>query len=184
MPVKPTKLLILDLDETMIHSTESRLLHPEDILFDQYFVYKRPFLDQFLIDISQHYTVGIWSSAGDLYVQTIAEKIKPPGVDFAFVWGLSRCTLKRDVERDIFEYEKKLSRLKNKGYSMESMLIVDDTREKSRSNYGNAIYISEFTGNRDDVELPHLFRYLLSLKEVSNFRTIEKRGWRQKTYDI
>ncbi|HEX2629843.1 MAG TPA: HAD family hydrolase [Chitinophagaceae bacterium] len=183
MPDKPTKLLILDLDETLIHSTESRLAHAEDILFDQYFVYKRPFLDQFLIDISQHYVIGIWSSAGDMYVQTIAEKIKPQEIDYAFVWGRSRCTFKRDMERDFYEYEKKLSKLKSKGYSLESMLIVDDTREKARSNYGNAIYIREFTGNREDVELQHLFTYLVSLKEVPNFRTIEKRGWRQRNHD-
>ena len=58
------------------------------------------------------------------------------------------------------------------------ILIVDDTPEKSRNNYGNAIYIKEFSGDTTDEELKHLHDYLLTLKKVDNVRTIEKRGWR------
>jgi len=48
-----------------------------------------------------------------------------------------------------------------------------------RANYGNAIYIKEFTGDLNDCELQHLYNYLLTLKTVANVRTIEKRGWRK-----
>ena len=47
------------------------------------------------------------------------------------------------------------------------------------ANYGNAIYIKEFTGDVNDCELRHLYNYLLTLKTVKNVRTIEKRGWRK-----
>src|SRR4029079_14255728 len=112
-------------------------------------------LSQFLMDIAQHYSIGIWSSPGDQYVQSISNLIKPPDVNYEFVWGRSKCTLKRDLETDLYEYEKKLAQLKKKGFSLESMLIVDDTREKARSNYGNAIYIQEFTGDPKDTELQY-----------------------------
>lgn len=59
------KLLILDLDETLIHATAEKLSIQEDFLFDKYFVYKRPHLDWFLSEISKHFKVGIWSSASD-----------------------------------------------------------------------------------------------------------------------
>ena len=180
MAIIPEKLLVLDLDETLIHSSLSKLSYEEDFSFDDYFVYKRPLVERFLVTIASHYKLAIWSSAGDIYVQTIAERIKPKEIDFEFVWGRSRCTLKRDMETDTYEYEKKLSKLKKKGFALETTLIVDDTHQKARSNYGNAIYIKEFTGDPNDMELEDLLDYLLRLKEETNFRTIEKRNWRQK----
>lgn len=178
MPDNAEKLLVLDLDETLIHSTLSRLSYGEDFSFDRYFVYKRPMLEMFLANIAKHYKVGIWSSAGDEYVQAISYQIKPLEINYEFVWGRSRCTLKRDTETDSFEYEKKLSKLKKKGFSLENILIVDDTHQKAKSNYGNAIYIKEFTGDPTDLELKYLLGYLLFLKEKTNFRTVEKRNWR------
>ncbi len=51
MDEKSDKLLILDLDETLIHATENELNFSADFRFDRYFIYKRPYLDQFLLDI-------------------------------------------------------------------------------------------------------------------------------------
>lgn len=62
-------LLILDLDETLIHASQTKLSHrPEDFTFDKYFVYKRPHLDHFLQEVARHFKLGVWSSAGDEYV--------------------------------------------------------------------------------------------------------------------
>lgn len=51
MEEKCDKLIILDLDETLIHSTINVLDTPYDFQFDKYFVYERPLLRQFLTDI-------------------------------------------------------------------------------------------------------------------------------------
>lgn len=178
MNEKTDKLLILDLDETLIHATEKELGFLADFKFDKYFVYKRPFLDQFLIDISKHFTVGIWSSADDSYVTEIVKNIKPDYINFEIIWGRSRCSLKRDYDLDNYYFEKRLDKLKKKGFRLEQIIIVDDTPEKSRNNYGNAIYINEFLGDETDEELKYLHDYLLTLKKVENIRKIEKRGWR------
>lgn len=177
MEDKCDKLLILDLDETLIHSSINVLDTPYDFTFDKYFVYERPLLRQFLTDISKHFTVGIWSSAGDEYVNEIVQVIKPDDVQFEIVWARSRCSLRRDFDGE-YDYEKRLDKLKKKGFTLEQMLIVDDTPSKSRTNYGNAIYIKEFTGDKNDRELQFLYDYLLTLKKVENVRPIEKRGWR------
>ena len=178
MDEKSDKLLILDLDETLIHATEKELAFSADFQFDKYFVHKRPHLDQFLIDISKHFTIGIWSSADDIYVAEIVKNIKPDNVDFEIIWGRSRCSLKRDYDLDNYYFEKRLDKLKKKGFKLEQIIIVDDSPEKSRNNYGNAVYINEFSGNETDEELKYLHDYLLTLKKVDNIRTIEKRGWR------
>lgn len=174
------KLLILDLDETLIHATENKLATKEDFQFDKYFVYERPYLRQFLIDISAHFKLGIWSTGDDAYVNEIVQHIKPDGVDLVMVWGRSKCSLKRDYTFDNYYYEKRLSKLKKKGFSLEQIIIVDDTPEKSGNNYGNAVYIKEYLGDTSDEELKYLYHYLLTLKDVENVRTIEKRGWWMK----
>jgi carboxy-terminal domain RNA polymerase II polypeptide A small phosphatase len=53
----PRKLLALDLDETLVHTTETELAHPEDFLFGHYFVYRRPHLSTLL-------KTGLLSSEG------------------------------------------------------------------------------------------------------------------------
>lgn len=91
-----TKLLILDLDETLIHASDHELKIKEDFQFYKYFIYKRHRLEWFLSEISLHYKLGIWSSASDLYVSEVTTAIKPASVNFEIIWGRSKCSLKRD----------------------------------------------------------------------------------------
>ena len=171
-------LIIFDLDETLIHATEKELNYPAHFRFEDYYVFERPGLRAFLTEIAKHFRIGIWSSAGDVYVQGIAKEIFTEAIEPVFVWGRTKCTMKRDFESGDYYYEKKLDKLKKKGLKLEKILIVDDSQEKSRSNYGNVIYIKEFTGDPNDAELHFLYDYLLSFKMVDNVRIIEKRGWR------
>ncbi|WP_207893796.1 NIF family HAD-type phosphatase [Tenacibaculum sp. M341] len=60
-------------------------------------------------------------------------------------------------------------------------MIVDDSPEKTKNNFGNAIYINPFEGNKSDNELKILSEYLISIKDIENVRAIEKRGWRNKS---
>lgn len=179
MIVKSPNLIIFDLDETLIHAANAVLDYPAHFTFDDYFVYERPQLRSFLHDISQYFQIGIWSSAGDTYVQEIVSKILPETVEPVIIWAQSKCSLRRDIVYDTYVYEKRLDKLKKKGFRLEQILIIDDSPEKARANYGNAIYIKEFTGDPNDCELQHLYNYLLTLKTVENVRVIEKRGWRK-----
>jgi carboxy-terminal domain RNA polymerase II polypeptide A small phosphatase len=180
MEEKSNKLLILDLDETLIYATKEKIAIPEDFRFDEYYVYKRPYLNQFLADISKHFTIGIWSSADDLYVEDIVSQINESKLNLEIIWGRTKCTLRRDYTFDRYYFEKRLKKLKKYGFSLEQILIVDDTPEKSRDNFGNAVYMKEYTGDTNDQELLYLYKYLLTLKNCENVRTIEKRGWRLK----
>lgn len=175
------KLLIPDLDETLIHASKEKLLIEEDFKYEDYFIYIRPQLDYFLNEISKSYKIGIWSSASDDYVTDIVSLLKPQNIEFEIVWGRSKCSLKRNFTFDEYFFEKRLDKLKKKGYKLEQILIVDDTPEKSRTNYGNAIHIKEYTGDLNDTELYHLVKFLDEIKNVENVRNIEKRNW-IKTY--
>ena len=111
-------LLILDLDETLMHGREKPLEQKEAFRVDHFYIYWRPFLKTFLKEIKDDFLVAVWSSASD------------------------------------------------------------DSPEKTQGNYGNAIYPNEFTGSPEDDELLYLLKYLKTLKDKTNVRGIEKRGWR------
>ncbi|NML64831.1 HAD family hydrolase [Hymenobacter sp. RP-2-7] len=182
-------LLILDLDETLIHATTRPLERPADFQVFQYHVYKRPGLDSFLRELAAHFQLAIWSSASDDYVREIAGHILPPSIPLAFVWGRSRCTpflLPRADEQEYYdlytsssyEYAKRLKKVRRRGYDLRRVLIVDDTPAKVLHNYGNAIYPTPYAGQPNDQELSQLTAYLRSLSTAENVRTIEKRHWR------
>jgi RNA polymerase II subunit A small phosphatase-like protein len=182
-------LLILDLDETLVHATSKKLeRNPDFVIFD-YNIYCRPYLESFLSEMNKYFKLAVWSSASDDYVEKVTESIFPKNIDLEFVWGRSRCTPKRLLQIDAYgnyedfysshyNYIKPLKKLKRKGFQLEKILIIDDTPHKSRDNYGNAIYPNEFLGDLKDDELQKLSKYLISIKDEKNVRNIEKRRWK------
>ena len=190
MPQEP--LLIIDLDETLIHASSTKVREETDFQVFHYFVYKRPGLAEFLSTCAQHFKLAIWSSASDDYVQAIVQQILPPGITLEFVWGRSRCTPFITPQIDeygyynldgtsSYEYAKRLKKVRRRRFLLAQTLIVDDTPAKVQQNYGNAIYIKPYLGEVADEELRHLTAYLLLLKATEDFRTLEKRGWRRPT---
>jgi RNA polymerase II subunit A small phosphatase-like protein len=183
-------LLILDLDETLIHASEAPLDRPADFRVFDYYVYKRPHLEAFLRECSRHFALAVWSSASDDYVAAVVARIVPPEIPLRFVWGRSRCTYRFNAaafewaeyadSHSHYNYLKVLKKVRKRGYSLSRVLIVDDTPGKCRQNYGNAIYPKEYLGDAADDELPRLLTYLLQLKDARNVRTIEKRDWRNR----
>ena len=182
-------LLILDLDETLIHATTTLLERPADFQVYHYHVYKRPGLDAFLEQVAAHFRLAVWSSASDDYIRAIVTHILLPAVKLEFVWGRSRCTpflpLRLDEEEYVdfyqaggYEYAKRLKKVRRRGYNLRRVLIVDDTPAKVQQHYGNAIYPTPFVGQSTDQELPQLAAYLLALSTADNVRSIEKRYWR------
>lgn len=188
-PATTRLLLILDLDETLIYASETPLERPADFCVYGYHVYRRPWLAEFLEECFEDFEVAVWSSASDLYVQAVVERIFPDHSKLRFVWGRSRATLRRstgDIDGYMLDpwdhqhYLKPLVKVKKRGWPLERMLIVDDTPAKCIRNYGNAIYAREWNGDLADEELRLLSRYLKEIKAVPNVRTIEKRKWREK----
>ena len=192
-PALPERILIvLDLDETLIHATTEEKFGEIDFSVGPYGVYIRPGLQPFLELLREHFRVAVWSSASDDYVTTVASHLFPAGYPLEFIWGRSRCTLRRDTkEVELYghtdanshlHYTKMLRKVKDRGYvqSLERLLIIDDTPTKVRNAYGNAIYPRVFDGSPDDEELALLGRYLLIIKDVENVRSIEKREWREQ----
>ena len=191
-PPAGRNLLILDLDETLIHASEAPLGRAADFRLFAYHVYRRPHLDHFLTAVAAHFELAVWSSASDDYVAGVVAQIFPPALPLHFVWGRSRATQRRVISEDWHAgemsghlgYRKPLAKLKRLGWPLERVLILDDTPAKVAQNYGNAIYPRVWEGDLADEDLLLLARYLPTLAACDNVRRIEKRDWRSRALAV
>jgi carboxy-terminal domain RNA polymerase II polypeptide A small phosphatase len=173
-------LLVLDLDETLIHATETPLAHAYDHEIKPYFLYRRPGLSEFIREVSQEFRLAVWTSSSPAYAHAVCPLIFPDSALLEFVWASDRCTLTRNFDVDAWDKAKPLRKLKRRGYDLAKVLVVDDSPEKHTRNYGNLVQVTPFMGKKDDDELAVLARYLKGLSTERNVRAIEKRQWRRR----
>jgi RNA polymerase II subunit A small phosphatase-like protein len=133
-----------------------------------------------LLNCQQHFDLAVWSSSSADYIDAVVRSALPAGLPLEFTWGRDRCVQRYDPEWQSSYFVKDLKKVKRRGYDLDRVLIVDDTRAKVERNFGNAIYVTQYDGRVDDEELQHLTIYLESIKSAPNVRIIEKRGWRNR----
>jgi RNA polymerase II subunit A small phosphatase-like protein len=171
------KLLILDLDETLVYGSNERLPSNHDFQCCEYFIYKRPFVEDFLDISSRLFDLAIWTSSTREYAQCIQSELFQD-IPLKFLWARERCTRRLDMDIQEYYWIKDLKKVKRAGFDLEKVLMVDDTPRKLERNFGNLIIVKEFTGDPSDRELPRLVKYLRKLANRNNLRRIEKRTWR------
>jgi TFIIF-interacting CTD phosphatase-like protein len=181
------KLLILDLDETLVYATEIPLARAADFSVYNYHIYARPHLDNFITTCLEWFNVAVWTSSGADYAAQVVAAIFPKPQVLDFVWASDRCSIAYNYNYDLIDgdyptyYSRKLlTKVKRRGYDLKSIIAIDDTPKKWEKSYGNLVSIRPFVGDTADRELVYLLEYLASLKTAPNIRTIEKRGWRER----
>src|SRR5437867_4234056 len=92
------KLLILDIDETLIHACYKPLARTADDVIEDIFVYERPFVRRFLEFCLREFAVAVWTSAQTSYAHSILELLLGNTLPLQFVWCRERCTRRFDVE--------------------------------------------------------------------------------------
>jgi carboxy-terminal domain RNA polymerase II polypeptide A small phosphatase len=122
-------LLILDLDETLVHSSDRALETVPDFLLDEYFVYIRPGLKEFLCECNELYNIAIWTCSTEDYATEIIGHIFPKDIDPCFVFSRKRCNYRLNYEWGGYEVIKPLKKVKKKGFKLDRTLIVDNLQE-------------------------------------------------------
>jgi hypothetical protein len=86
----PRKVLVLDLDETLIHSTSRGSKnhdHVIEVLVDRhvclYYIFKRPHVNFFLEKVSQWYEVVIFTASMSEYADPVVDFLDPDGKLFS-----------------------------------------------------------------------------------------------------
>jgi carboxy-terminal domain RNA polymerase II polypeptide A small phosphatase len=173
-------LVIFDLDETLIYAAERPLAREPDFMVGSFPVYKRPFVEELIIDCARGCTLAVWTSATLDYAEAILERLIPKDVQLAFVWTQERCTRRYIPDEQGYGWIKDLKKVKKHGFPLERVLMVDDIPGNLARQYGNYVRVTPYLGDVDDRELVLLARYLRKLRQVENVRTVEKRGWQQR----
>lgn len=171
-------LLVLDLDETLVHTTHEPIKNREHIYLAEfnYYVHQRPFLEYFLHSVADYFDIGIWSSGTDNYVDIVVNRIMPKNIEPIFVFGRSMCQYRNVHGFNV--YVKPLRILEDFGYNLRKMLIIDDSPEKCVDNFKNAIIPKPFYCDNYDSELLDLFHYLESVYDSSDFTNHSHYQWK------
>ena len=176
------KLLILDIDNTLIYSHQfSNIYSDFDMKFDDkdyYYSIKRPHLKEFLEYCNKNFRIAFWSAASEDYVQKVLENIIGD-IGPVFIWGSKKCTISMihsfyEVNLNIYKRLRKVWKCKKYYATKENTLILDDTPLTYRYNYGNAISIKKFYGDSEDSELLRIKELLNTLKDCEDVRQIHK----------
>jgi RNA polymerase II subunit A small phosphatase-like protein len=143
------KLLILDLDETLIHTTYSPIPDLEYVSQKgYYYLYERPFLKDFLVQYSETYALAIWSASKADYVRWILNSTVLKDFEFEFVHTRRHCRY-RIGKFGTPEYLKDLNSL---GGVYEKVCMLDDT-PKMVTPIDCCIKVPEFKGSANDAFL-------------------------------
>jgi len=117
------KLLVLDLDETLVHTSYSPILGAEyKSKKGLFYLYERPHLKDFLDRFFVEYDLAIWSASKAEYVRWIIRSTVLSDHQFVFVNSRKHC--KRIFGKDgLVEYQKDLTPYLS---LYEIVIILDD----------------------------------------------------------
>ncbi|KAL2709195.1 Nuclear envelope morphology protein 1 [Kluyveromyces marxianus] len=192
------KLLILDLDETLIHSMSSSrsssgansstslgdknpgattpIVHYVEVRFPQtnitslYNVAKRPYCDMFLQHTSQWYDIAIFTASMKEYADPVIDWLEQTcSIDIKYRWYRDHCTLRPGVG-----YVKDIGTVVNQIETRElsQMIIIDNSPISYAMHLDNAIQVHGWINDPSDCELLHLLPLLKAMRHVTDSRCI------------
>lgn len=188
---KPINVL-LDLDNTLIYSISCDKLpkksnHLYSMKFhkmdDDYYVFERPGLQDFLDWLYKNYNISVWSAASPDYVEFIVKNIiEKNGRKVEYVLNSDNCESCQKIFGD--KHIKNLKMLWDihdiKGYGPYNTLIIDDLKMVCKVQPNNSIQIKTFNTNKKtslkDTELKRIKKKLdgISLHFHKNINNTSK----------
>ena len=186
------KLLLLDLDETLIHS---EFRHPSNYKsldklkenskcycrsfsyiennYKYYFdIYFRPFLFDFLHEIKNYFDLAIFTASSKGYADTIINYIDPNNEVFKFRLYREACI---PIQKYVFI--KDLRIIKN--YDMKNVILMDNSLYSFINQPSNGMLIYSFYTNYKDNQLIHAKNFLIKYIYPSKDVRIEIEKWFQ-----
>jgi len=162
------KVLVLDLDETLVHATTKPLKNIRyDMVLDvilegiccRFYVKKRPFLEAFLNQVCEFYDVVIFTASLRSYADPVIDMIDPK--------RLIKVRLFRDscINRGGFY----IKDLRTVYHDLSKIMIIDNSPIAYSLNKENAIPISDWFGDDpSDQALRNILPFLLDVTRFSS----------------
>jgi len=176
------KVLVLDLDETLIHSHHDGVLRqtvkpgtPPDFILKvtidrhpvRFFVHKRPHVDFFLDIVSKWYELVVFTASMEIYGTAVADKLDTKEGILRRRYYRQHCTL------EFGSYTKDLSAICS---DLQSVFILDNSPGAYRAYPDNAIPIKSWFNDPSDTALLNLLPVLDALRFVSDVRSVLSRN--------
>lgn len=166
------KTLVLDLDETLVHSTVRPGGRPDFVLHTtidgvacSFFVFKRPHVDEFLRQVAQWFDVVIFTASLPAYAHPVIDALDPTGCLIASRFFRDSCVLHlSSLAKDMC--------LVRPDQDLASTMIVDNSPGAYAMHNSNAIPISTWMSGSDDEALLDLLPFLSVMRFVSDVRAI------------
>lgn len=178
--------VVLDLDNTLIYSipcdklpkNTNSYLHSMKFykMDDDYYVFERPGLQEFLDWLYKNYNISVWSAASPDYVDFIVKNIiEKNGRKVDYVLNSDNCENCQKIFGE--KHIKNLNMLwkvhKLKGFAPHNTLIIDDLKMVCKVQPNNSIQIKSFNTNRkESIKDTELKRIKKKLENISlHFRS-------------
>jgi RNA polymerase II subunit A small phosphatase-like protein len=176
-PATHKKCLVLDLDETLVHSSFRAVPSADFILpvqvdsvLHSVYVAKRPGVDEFLRDMARHFEIVVYTASLNKYADPLLDLLDPTNEWISHRLFREHCAY--------FEghYVKDLNTLNR---PLESTIIVDNSPNSYLFHPDNAIDCSSFIDDVTDRELDQIGDFLRGVKHVQDVRHVcrQWRGW-------
>lgn len=179
-PVEPglngRKCLVLDLDETLVHSSFKYLWNADfvipveiDGVWNEVYVVKRPGVDEFISRVSQLYEIVVFTASVSKYGNPLLDHLDPNHAVHHRLFRES-CSNRNGT------YVKDLSVL---GRPLESIIIIDNSPAAYSLNPHNAIPVSSWFSDVHDSELMDMVPFLedLANNKVPDVINILRSEW-------
>jgi len=177
------KTLVLDLDETLIHSqhdgmgrqTVARPGVPADFTLNvvidnhpvSFFVHKRPHVDYFLETVSKWFDLVVFTASMEVYGKAVCDKLEENKVIF------KRRLYRQDCRLEFQSYTKDLAQVNS---DIGSVFILDNSPGAYRHYTENAIPIKSWFSDQYDTCLLNLLPVLDALRFTTDVRSILQRN--------
>ncbi|TPX30406.1 hypothetical protein SmJEL517_g06019 [Synchytrium microbalum] len=169
-PDRRIKTLVLDLDETLIHSTSRGSRnhdHMIEVLVDKhvclYYVYKRPHVDLFLQRVSQWYHLVIFTASMPEYADPVIDYLDKSRTLISRRFFRSACTQNNGI------YLKPLHVIEP---DLSQVCLLDNSPMSYADHPDNAIPIESWINDPHDEALLDLLPFLDALRFTDDVRTV------------
>ena len=183
------KVLILDLDETLIHSDIDRLLDQKKTKYDVILnidsdeeknielpILLRPGLFEFLDYASEKFDLVVFTASEKFYADPIIDYIEKNKKYFKMRLYREHCIF---IEPGIYIKDLTIFKQYKK---LEDVIIVDNSLFSFANQLNNGILVTSFFDDKNDSFLYNVKEYLDMIKDVKDFREINKENFQFETY--
>lgn len=168
---KKSKILVLDLDETLVHSTSASAEEYDfmvEVLVERssclYYVHKRPHVDHFLEVVSNWFDLAIYTASLREYADPVVNLLDRGRKLFTRRLFRNAC-----IEQEGGLYLKDLSKVDP---DLSRVFLLDNSVISFALNSDNGILIDSWIGERADNALLDLLPFLDALRFVEDVRSV------------